>query len=69
MNGKPIRDYRRENGISQSQFGAMLTPAVDQTTVSGWETGRRSFADQAMKVSRIIGVPLEELFSSEDCAA
>lgn len=56
-----IRDYRRENSLSQSDFGKLL--GVSAQAVCKWENGI-CYPDITFlpHLARIIGCPIDEFF-------
>lgn len=56
-----IRRYREKNGrMSLEEFGKLLTPHVDKSTVLRWELGRIS-PYRAVEVESATGIPRAEL--------
>lgn len=57
-----IKFYRTYNGMSQSELGQKLN--VTGATISSWEMGRTEPNwEQSMRMARIFGCALEELFN------
>lgn len=56
----PITAFRKSIRMSLEDFGKLMNPCVDKSTVSRWERSRIP-AERMADVARVIGVPLEKL--------
>lgn len=54
-----ITSYRKENGLSQSDFGFLV--GVSQTRVSQWESGTPLTPGKCPAIERVTGIPCEQL--------
>lgn len=64
---RPIEAARRAAGLTQQELGEAI--GVTQAAISLIESGQRRLRlDQALKLARRLGVPVESLIS-EDAAA
>lgn len=54
----PLTNYRADRGMTLEQLGELF--GVNKTTVMRWEAGRVP-ADRVRDVSRVTGIPLEQL--------
>lgn len=62
-----IRFYRLKNGFTQTEVGKML--GLTDDAISNYETGRRTpNVYTALKLARVLGTTVEELFPLEDNA-
>ena len=65
--GKRIRTLRTQQGLTQERLGLMV--GLDRTYIIGIEKGRRNVSiDNLIKLSRGLGVSLQELFAGIDPA-
>ncbi len=56
-----LREYREEKGLTQMELGKLID--VNWRTISAYENGvRKPPMKKAIKLSRIFGVPIDELF-------
>lgn len=66
--GKRIRALRTQQSLTQERLGLMV--GLDRTYIIGIEKGRRNVSiDNLIKLSRGLGVSLQELFADIDPAA
>lgn len=55
MTGEDIRAYRKQNGLTQTEFGALV--GVTCTTVSAWEAGEQKILAKRMpKLREVMGI-------------
>lgn len=60
-----IADFRKARGLTQQALADALN--VSYTQIQGWEHGRRTPSlETAMRLSRALGVTIEELFVLDD---
>ena len=60
--GRKIKELRKKRGLTQKDLGEMV--GLDQTTISGYENGRRQIdLQKLMKIAQALGVDLKELIS------
>jgi len=60
-----LAKYRKQKGLSQTQLAKLI--GVAQSTIAMIETGKiMPSLRTALRLSRILGVPVEELFPVED---
>ncbi|APT75266.1 XRE family transcriptional regulator [Marinitoga sp. 1137] len=58
---KKLKIYRLKKGLTQKELAKLLN--VQQNTVAMWETGKsKPPIDKALKIARILGTTVEELF-------
>jgi hypothetical protein len=56
MAKSPITKYREANGdMTLEDFGKLLKPAVDKSTVSRWERGELPFK-RALQIEKVTGI-------------
>lgn len=59
-----IRELRLSMGLTQKQLALMFPVPKDVTVISRWERGlNRPDADALVELTRIFGVPAEEIMS------
>jgi DNA-binding transcriptional regulator YiaG len=52
----PITKYREaNNGMTLEDFGRLLKPAVDKSTVSRWERGHLPF-NRVLEIEKVTGI-------------
>ena len=59
MNKSPIEIYRHKNGMSLEDFGRLISPSVDKSTVLRWQ--RKVPAERIAEISIATGIPREDL--------
>jgi transcriptional regulator with XRE-family HTH domain len=56
--GELLRRWRRSQGLSQTDFGELLRPKVQPSTVSCWESGtRRPSSFFLAQIVSLTGIP------------
>lgn len=56
MKKSPITKYREANGdMTLEDFGRLLKPAVDKSTVSRWERGQLPFS-RVLEIEKVTGI-------------
>jgi transcriptional regulator with XRE-family HTH domain len=64
LTGKRVRKYRRQQGWSQEQLGAMI--GFSQSKMSKIENGDWDSLSDLRLIAKALGVKLEELVKEED---
>ena len=64
--GGKLKQKREEKGLTQDQLAELIVGTGNRQTVSGWER-YKTFpkVDALLKLSVILGISLDELFSEE----
>ena len=60
MNHRNLTQYRKERGLTLQEFGALLSPQVNKSTVLRWEKKGPS-TDRLSDVSELTGISFEDL--------
>ena len=59
MTNSPIKIYRKSRRMSLEDFGALLSPPVDKSTVYRWQ--RKVPAERVIDIEKASGIPRHQL--------